>query len=936
MMKQIACFTILIFCLKLSYAQNPLSDQSVMQMYASPAGQITGNDSLHYYLIKLNQPSAGTIGDARLIKRVSYNYYIAASRKAVTLSGNILSVAPSNSLWKADDNLARLNQAHPNETKIIDVVLKQQSYVALNKLRQYGDIVSVTGNTVQLKVKLKQLPSLLQIDEVSFAGIRRKAHPELVINDIDLGANNISAIRANYDGITGNGINVSVKEERYDQEDLDLLGRSFNSVTPADNTSGHATIMATLIGGNGKSFIKGLGAAPQVRLTSSDFLRLLPDTLTAFQNNNISVQNHSYGTGIENYYGIEAQAYDEQISQDSSIVHVFSSGNIGTTAPSTGVYSGVANAANLSGTFKQAKNVLVIGGTGNTDVPEALSSAGPAYDGRVKPDIVADGEDGTSGAAALTSGAVALMQQAYKQQYQSLPSSALIKSILINSADDIGTANVDYKTGYGKLNALEAVRTIADKRFNSGVVSGSSQISYQLTVPANCKELKVTLAWNDLPAQLNAPYALINDLDISISTPAGTILLPWTLSTYPLVDSLLKPAVRQRDTLNNTEQITLQNPPAGNYTIYVKGNRVAQGSQSFYIAWHSLLANQFEWTSPAGINQLLANNDNYLRWQNSFDAKGDLSISYNDGSTWQQLATGVALNTLNYKFAAPDIFTAAIVKMRIGNSNFISNKFSISGPLTLQVGYNCTTGTLLHWNAQPGATGYTIYTIKDNLLQKLTATTDTTILISAAMQTSNYYAVSAMGTNFEGVRSYTINATTQGVGCYVRALLADVEDNGSIALSLDIGSTYNLKTITWQKLIGTNLYKDLGTSNVTNAALNYRFIDNTPKMGINYYRAAFKTVDNMVSYSDLASAIILKSSQFTVYPNPVSSQLTILAGEANDYDLKFYDTIGRLSYTTSFNGLENTIQLGLIPGTYIAVISLKGRVMYTGKIIKLP
>jgi hypothetical protein len=937
MIKQIACVTILIFCVKLSYAQKPLNDLSVRQMYASPVGQIVNNDSLHYYLVKLKQPEGGSAGNARLIKRISYNYFIVSSRKAVALSGNILSVAPSNSLWKADDNLAWLNQTHPNETKVIDIVLKQQSDGTLNKLKQYGDIISVTGNTVQLKLKLKQLPALLQSDEVSFASARRKAHPELVINDIDLGSNNISAVAGSYAGITGSGVNVSVKEERYDEEDLDLLGRSFNSVSPADNTSGHATIMATLIGGNGNSFIKGLGAAPQVRLTSSNFAMLLPDTITAFKSNNISVQNHSYGTAIENYYGIEAQAYDKQVYQDSSIIHVFSSGNIGTTSPATGVYSGVANAANLSGTFKQAKNVLVIGGTGNTDVPEALSSAGPAYDGRIKPDIVAAGEDGTSGAAALTSGTVALMQQAYKQQSNSLPSSALIKSILMNSADDIGTPNVDYKTGYGKLNALEAVRTITDKRFNSGVVNQGGQISYPLIVPANCKELKVSLAWNDAPAQLNAPYALVNDLDLSIRTPGGATLLPWTLSIFPSADSILKPAVRRRDTLNNTEQVTLQNPPAGTYTIYVKGQRVTQGLQPFCIAWHTRLANQFEWTSPVVNNQLLANSDNYMRWQSSFvNLKGDISISYNHGSTWQQLATGITLSTGSYKFAAPDVFTSAIVKMHTGNSDFVSSEFTISRPLSLQVGYNCTTGTLLHWNAQPGATGYQIYTLKDNLLQKLRITTDTTILISAATQTSNYYAVSAIGSGFEGVKSYTINATTQGVGCYVRALLAEVKDNSTIGLSLDIGSTNNLKAITWQKLVGTNLYKDLATTNVNDAILSYHFTDSSPKKGINYYRVALKTRDNLVSYSDLASAVILKSNQFTVYPNPVASRLTILAGEANNYDLTFYDAMGRPSYTTSFNGLENTVQLSLTPGTYIAVISLKGKVMYSDKIIKQP
>ncbi|MCO5933916.1 S8 family peptidase [Mucilaginibacter sp. RB4R14] len=935
MIKKTVCLFLFIACFNISYAQKTLSDQSVTQMYAAPKVETLKTDSLHYYLIKVNQPSR--LKNLNLVKRVSYYYYIASSRSNITPTENIISAVPSNALWKADDNLVRLNASHPHTTKVVNLVLKKHSTATLAAITKYGTIVSTNGNIINLKIKLNQLPALLQQPDIAFAGLDRKPHPELVIDDLDLGANNISAVADNFTDLTGSGINVSVKEERYDEDDLDLLGRSFTSITPAKKNSGHATIMATLIGGNGNSFIKGKGATPAAKFTSSDFARLLPDTITAFKTFNIKLQNHSYGTGIENYYGIEAEAYDRQVYGNDDIVHVFSSGNIGTTAPATGVYSGIANMANLSGTFKQAKNVLVVGGTGRTAIPEALSSAGPAYDGRIKPELVADGEDGTSGAAAFTSGAVALLQQAYKKQNNALPSSALIKAILINSADDIGTAAVDYKTGYGKLNALEAVRTLTDARFKTGNVANKAQTSYQVTVPANCNALKISLAWNDAPAQLNAPYALINDLDLSVTTPTGATLLPWTLSTYPLIDSLLSPAKRQRDTLNNTEQVTLQNPPAGVYTINIKGSRVPQGPQAFYIAYQSKLNNQFEWTAPSGKNEFLANEDNYLRWQSTFsNTTGNLSVSYDHGATWQVQANGISLNANTYEWATPDKFTQAMLKMHIGTQHYISKEFTISQPLTLQVGYNCTSGTLLYWNLQPGATGYVIYTIKDNLLQKLTTSTDTSIVIPADAQSSKYFAVSAQGNGFEGVKSFTIDATTQGVGCYIRTLLAEVRDNKTIELSLQVGSTLNLKTIMWEKLTGTDRYTTFGTSNVVTGVLAYKFTDASPKKGINYYRARLTTVDGTNVNSDLASAILLQSNQFTLYPNPVNTQLTILSGEANDYELKLYDAIGRLSLTKTFNGLQNTVPINVYPGVYTSVITQKGKIIYSTKIVKAP
>jgi hypothetical protein len=937
MIKKVTWLLVLLFCSHISSAQKPVDDKSVLALYTAGNNiKTNGPDTTHYYLIKIAHPGKPAPVGLRLLKRVNYNYYIASSQQAIPPGDGLESVTPSNALWKATPHLAKQVQDHPNRSQIIRVALSRINTSNLAYINGYGTVTNTTGNIVTLKIKNNQLLQLLQLPDIKFAGPERKAYSELAISDIDLGLNNLSAIPNNYPGIDGSGINLSVKEEKYDETDLDLLNRSFASVPAADNISGHATIMATLIGGNGNSFIQGLGVAPNVKFTSADFARLMPDSTPAFINNHISIQNHSYGVGIENFYGPEAAAYDEQVYTNDFITHVFSSGNIGTTNSEDGVYSGIPNVANLSGTFKQAKNVIVVGGTGRTGIPEALSSSGPAYDGRVKPELVADGEDGTSGAAALVSGAVALLQQAYQQKFNLLPSSALLKSVLINSADDIGAPAVDHKTGYGKLNALEALRTINDTRFKTGAVTKDQQNSYQITVPANCKELKVSLAWADPAAELNAPTALVNDLDLYVITPNNAQLLPWVLSAYPATDSLLKPSVRGKDMLNNTEQVTLQNPAAGVYTIFVKGSKIASGTQAFYIAYQTPPANKFEWTYPSGNDQLFADNDNYLRWQSSFGTiNGILSISYNHGANWRQIASGAALSSNYYQWAAPDAFTQAMLKMSINGEDFISKEFTISKPRTVGVGYNCTDGTLLHWNPQPGATGYAVYTIKNNLLQPLTTVTDTLAIIPATSRSSNYYAVSAQGVGFSGIRSYTIDATLQGVGCYVRSLLATVVDNSSIALSLDVGSTLNLKSITWQKLTGLNVYTTLGTTNITADKLSYNFVDASPKTGVNYYRVVLTDVGGSQIFSDLTSATLLQSNQFILYPNPVSAQLTILAGDQKDYVLKLYDSMGRISLTKTFNSFENIIPVNLIPGIYIGTISLGGKLLYQRKIVKV-
>jgi len=930
MTKRLPVIILLLFLsFKVSWSQKHMSDEAIVSLYKATSLSPQKNSN-QYYLVKFKDPAHINNRKYNIIKRVSYNYYVISSASAIKSDANIINNSAASPIWKASDNLAKNWKQHPAHTQAIEVTVTAVNDTVIKHIQQSGAITGQTGNLVRLKIKLENLPALLQQDYILFANEVRQPHEELAISDIDLGLNTISAIGANFPGITGSGINVSVKEDRYDN-DLDLLGRSFTSFKTSDITSGHATTMATLIGGNGNSYIKGLGVAPKVNFTSSSFAQLMPDSTTIFKSFRISVQNHSYGTGIENYYGAESAAYDEQIFENDSLVHVFSSGNIGTSAPESGLYSGISGVANLSGDFKQAKNVLVVGGTGRTGAPEPLSSAGPAYDGRIKPELIADGEDGTSGAAALVSGTVALLQQAYKTQYKQLPSAALIKSVLINSADEIGSSGPSHKTGYGLLNALEALRTINEKRIFTGSVSNATQTDYSITVPANCSELKVSLAWNDSAAAVNAPWALVNDLDLTVTTPSGQQILPWVLSSFPSADSLSAPPKRRVDTLNNTEQISLQNPATGTYMVHVKGRRVTAGAQKFHVAHQEIISSRFEWIYPSAGDQLFAGEDNYLRWQSSFNTtSGTISVSYDHGQTWQAI-NNATLKNRYYTWTAPDVFTKTMLKMDIGGQTFTSAEFSISKPLTLDIGYNCASGTLLQWKPQPGSTGYNVYTIKDNLLQKLVSTADTSIIIPAQQQTSTYFAVSATGSGFEGLKSYTINATTQGVGCYVKTLLANVVNN-TVVLNLQLGSVYNLKSITWEKTTAAGQYVTLNTIPVS-TSVDYIYTDNNPRQGKQYYRAKLTTINGDIIYSNIADAVYLHPNQFVIYPNPVAGQINIISGDINNYEFKLYSIDGKLTLVKSINELQNTIPVNLVAGMYVYTIELNGKVVYNGKLI---
>ncbi len=871
------------------------------------------------------------VHNLKILKRLSANEYIVLSTTEQNPS-EFLKIELANSLWKASDNLILKIRSDQNEEIKVQLLLKNSS---VQNLPGNLKIISINNKIAVISILPKDISSLLDNTEIQFAETIRTAHEELVINNLDLSVNEISAVHKTYPALSGNGIKVSLKEAHYDENDLDLLGRSFSSAKVSDINSTHATIMATLLGGNGNSYINGLGVAPEVSLTSSDYANLSPDDLTVFTDNAIALQNHSYGTGIENYYGIEAKEYDEQLNADESLIHVFSAGNSGTRSPTEGLYTAVPNRANLTGTFKQAKNVLVVAGTNRENTVESLGSKGPAFDGRIKPELVSAGEDGTSGAAALTSGVISLLQQDYKNQIGNLPPSALIKSVLINSADDVANLHPDFESGFGKLNALEAVSTITENRFLGNSLQDKGNFIFEFQVPDSVSEFKTSLVWNDPAAEINANTALVNDLDMWIEDAGGNKILPWVLNSYPNIDSLNKEAIRGRDSLNNAEQVSIENPLPGNYSIHVRANHIKQGTQQFYLSYQLKKTNKFEWTYPQKGDQLFAGKENYLRWNNSFGSKpGTILVSYDNGTTWTEI--GVT-GTANYlKWNTPAIFSKALLKVNIDGKDFISQPFSISKPPTLKVGFNCTDEVLLYWPKQAEAKNYSIYTIRDNKLILFKNTTDTTLLIKKSEAGSDYFAVNAQNTEgTESLKSFTININNQGVGCYVQALLASVAENKQIELDLRLGSVINLQSITWQKLTSVDTYTSLGNSTIIDNQITYTFFDSAPKTGIQYYRAVLKKTDGTIIYSDPVFAIYLSDYKFTFYPNPATESFSVLAGSIDDFELNIYNSTGQKIRTEVLNNLVQSYSItNLKSGIYICVISLKGKVFYKGKLIK--
>lgn len=764
---------------------------------------------------------------------------------------------------------------------------------------------------IVIKAKLSLIKKIINCSGVLFADEVKQPKEELLLGFTDYATNGISLLQSKYPQYNGNGLAVSVKENSYDTSDIDFKGRILSSPFRSGIVSGHASAMATIIAGGGNSWNYTKGSAWKVHLSSASFSNLLPEPPAYYQQPLINVQNHSYGTLVEQFYGAEAAAYDASVNTQPSLLHVFSVGNSGTVTPASGKYAGINGYANMTGNFKQAKNSITVGHIDSFYNVLPPSSKGPSFDGRMKPELVAFGEDGSSGAAALVSGIAISLQQAYQQLYGSLPNASLIKSVLLNSADDVGTAGNDFASGFGNTNGYKAMQNILNGRFiNSSLTSNAVQ-TFTINLPTGIKQLKLTLVWTDVPSAPNTTNALIHDLDLELQQNSNLqIWQPWVLSSSPNIDSLQKVPIRKRDTLNNAEQITINDPQAGSYTIRVTSNNLTTPSQSFAVAWQLDSVETFQWYYPSKTDHLLPIDTNVLRWQTTYNGTGELQISTDDGNSWQLIDANINLNKGWFKYAPPPVYKKALLRMRTGTSFHVTDTFTISKRVPLSVGFNCADSVMLNWQPLPGVVQYRVLRLGNQYMEAIAIVTDTFFVFNKAVNNSLHYAVEPLYQTKPLVRSYTLNYDLQGAGCYIRTLLADLTSSNNALLQLQLSTAVRITSIVFEKLKSSG-FIPLQTVNAIPGNLTYAVTDLQLNSGPNIYRAAVVLSDGRKFYSNETILLYNGSVKAVIYPNPVSrtQMLQVLAKPEDELTIQLITNTGIILLEQKLNDVPEQINI---------------------------
>lgn len=274
-------------------------------------------------------------------------------------------------------------------------------------------------------------------------------------------------------------------------------------------------------------------------------------------------------------------------------------------------------------TDKNAKNVLTVGAVFGIPsgynkkedvVISNFSSWGPTDDGRIKPDIVAQGVSvyapiaandssygylsGTSMAAPGAAGSLLLLQElGHRFTLNSAPrvlKSATLKGLAIHTANEAGLyPGPDYKFGWGLLNIAEAAQVLNTAYTNNNnagsphfvyentLLNGESK-SYPITA-SGTRPVKATIVWTDIKGSssevLNdANPELINDLDLVI-TQGNKTFNTWNLSP----SSPDNQAFKGVNNIDNVEKVEVDTSLVGtNYTVTVKHKGTLERGQQNY------------------------------------------------------------------------------------------------------------------------------------------------------------------------------------------------------------------------------------------------------------------------------------------------------------------------------------------------------------------
>ncbi len=648
----------------------------------------------------------------------------------------------------------------------------------------------------------------------------------------------------------------------------------------------HATHVCGTITGGGIIDPFAQGMAPKANLFGWDFIGNIPAEMdTACFRDSIVMTNNSYGYSSDpcptrgTYDGI-SRNLDILVSMYPYLSHQFSSGNSRSANCATGGYRTIHSG------FQAAKNIITVGALQFNDGNSSFHSYGPMRDGRMKPDICAMGVSvysnlpnnnygtmsGTSMSCPGTTGTLALLYERFKQlNNNKKPFNHTLKAIVCNTADDLGNTGPDYAFGFGRINAVSAMKVMEENTYKvDSVTNGANRVDTVFVNPGTAR-FQVMLVWDDIQALASASPTLINDLDLEVQNPSGTIFRPWTLD--PACHTCL--STRRRDSLNNAEQFYFDNPVSGKWVIRVRG-RVVTTSKEIYTVTYSQINNFIRVSYPNGNETMVpptTSAPQTIAWD-AFGANNTYTIEYSadSGTTWNNIATGVSSTTryLTWNNAPAGLNTRrALIRIKNGSLTDVSDTvFTVYYRANQPNGITCSNQVHLYWPRTTGAVSYRILQSINSFMEPIGATTDTFFTVTGLVNGRTYwFSLEAIGPKGEigprcAGRSF-VPTVTPVAPAIIRQPASQIICAGN-TLTLISGATGSASMArqwqsstdsgkTWQNMTG----KNSDTLTLPNYSWNQRGI---------YYRNRYLNACMNLVYTQIAIIGVDTQATFTSQP----------------------------------------------------------------------
>jgi len=484
---------------------------------------------------------------------------------------------------------------HPGEDLESAITAIRNTGASVERVETVGthDELSVVTPPAGLD-RLATIPAVLFVEDAPDITLRNNTTRWIIQTNIT----NQTPVYDN--GIHGEGQVIGVLDGRVDQGHCSFPAGKITAYNSSNGSDTHGTHVAGTAAGNNGVNNDTRGIAYEANLVTNTVPSFteagITQRLILHHGQGGRIHTNSWGNDGTTAYDSLARGFDVFLrnNEDSFVCLAVTNGSV------------LRNPEN-------AKNLLAVGASQDTPGEENHCTAGigPTSDGRRKPEVYTPGCStqssqagtacgttgltGTSMACPAVAGATALIRQYYVDGYypsgaanpaDSLaPTGALLKATIVNSAVDM-TGIAGYPSnleGWGSARISDPLFFAGDSRAlgllddvrNAAGMSTGQNATYNVNVTNAADNLRITLAWTDVAATAGAAAASVNNLDLEVTSPSGTLFFGNVFSGG------FSSSGGTRDSINNVEQVHINNPELGSWTVRIVATAVNSGTQGY-------------------------------------------------------------------------------------------------------------------------------------------------------------------------------------------------------------------------------------------------------------------------------------------------------------------------------------------------------------------